>query len=67
LNGSGYEKLVFEYTVPGILCRNAGCILIPLTVEFRYPDEYVEPEQEEYKEAFSAAKLLPAHIVTTIF
>ena len=56
------------------LCRNAGRILTPLAVEFRYPGEYVEPEQEEYEEAFSASveilkfiiKLLPAHVVTGI-
>lgn len=35
--------------------REAGHILTPLAVEFRYPGEYIEPEQEEYKDAFVAA------------
>lgn len=38
-----------------INCREAGRILTPLAVEFRYPGEYIEPEQEEYLEAYSAA------------
>lgn len=36
-------------------CRDAGRILTPLAVEFRYPGEFIEPEPEEYGEAFAAA------------
>lgn len=31
-------------------------ILTPLAVEFRYPGDYLEPEPEEFREAFEAAK-----------
>ena len=33
----------------------AGRILTPLAVEFRYPGDYVEPEADEYREAFESA------------
>jgi HEPN domain-containing protein len=38
-----------------VKCREAGRILTPLAVEFRYPGEYIEPERDEYLEAYSAA------------
>lgn len=31
-------------------------ILTPLAVEFRYPGEYLEPEPEEFREAYQAAQ-----------
>ena len=43
--------------------REIGHILTPLAVEFRYPGEFVEPEPEEYKEAFIAATQLYDFIV----
>ena len=39
-----------------LACRQAGRILAPLAVAFRYPGDYIEPELEEYQEAFSAAQ-----------
>lgn len=36
-------------------CVEAARILTPLAVEFRYPGDYVEPEADEYKEAYDAA------------
>jgi len=55
--------------------REAGQILTPLAVEFRYPGEYIEPEPEEYKEAFVSAtqiynfiiKCLPEKISSSEF
>ena len=37
-------------------CIDAARILTPLAVEFRYPGEFVEPEADEYREAFEAAE-----------
>lgn len=34
----------------------AARILTPLAVEFRYPGDYVEPEVDEYNEAFATAE-----------
>lgn len=45
------ERIEPEFCV----CRGAGRILTPLAVEFRYPGEYIEPEHEEYLEAYLAA------------
>ncbi|MDT8444224.1 MAG: HEPN domain-containing protein [Desulfuromonadales bacterium] len=36
-------------------CRDEGRILTPLAVEFRYPGEYIEPEREEFEEAYLSA------------
>lgn len=36
-------------------CRDLGRVLTPLAVEFRYPGEFIEPEPDEYSEAFAAA------------
>lgn len=36
----------------------AARILTPLAVEYRYPGDFVEPEADEYKEAFEAANTL---------
>lgn len=38
-----------------IVCIEAARILTPLAVEFRYPGDYVEPEVDEYRDAFEAA------------
>lgn len=38
-----------------IVCIEAARILTPLAVEFRYPGDYVEPETDEYREAFESA------------
>lgn len=37
-------------------CIEAARILTPLAVEFRYPGDYVEPDADEYREAFEAAE-----------
>lgn len=39
-------------------CIVAARILTPLAVEFRYPGDFVEPEEDEYREAFEAAEKL---------
>lgn len=36
----------------------AARLLTPLAVEFRYPGDSVEPEPEEFQEAYAAAKTL---------
>lgn len=36
-------------------CVEAARILTPLAVEFRYPGDYVEPDADEYREAYEAA------------
>ena len=36
----------------------AARLLTPLAVEFRYPGDYVEPELDEYHEAYAAAQAL---------
>lgn len=36
-------------------CRDLGRVLTPLAVEFRYPGEFIEPDSDEYREAFAAA------------
>lgn len=33
-------------------------ILTPLAVEFRYPGDFIEPEPEEFREAYDAASVL---------
>lgn len=37
------------------VCVEAARILTPLAVEFRYPGDYVEPDADEYREAYEAA------------
>ncbi len=37
------------------VCIEAARILTPLAVEFRYPGDYVEPDADEYREAFDAS------------
>lgn len=47
--------------------------MTPLAVEFRYPGDFVEPEADEYREAFEAAEKiflmvlqkLPPNVYTT--
>jgi HEPN domain-containing protein len=38
------------------VCIFAARVLTPLAVEFRYPGDLVEPEADEYREAFEAAE-----------
>lgn len=38
-------------------------LLTPLAVEFRYPGDFVEPEQEEFQEAYTAAQSLYAFVI----
>lgn len=44
-------------------CREAGRVLTPLAVEFRYPGDYIEPELDEYREAFAAAERIFAFVL----
>ncbi|HEU0264691.1 MAG TPA: HEPN domain-containing protein, partial [Geobacterales bacterium] len=44
-------------------CVEAARLLTPLAVEYRYPGDYVEPEPEEYREAFHAAQTIFDFIV----
>ncbi len=37
------------------VCLEAASILAPFAVEFRYLDDDVEPEADEYRDAFEAA------------
>jgi len=37
-------------------CIDAARVLTPLAVEFRYPGDFIEPEADEYREAFEAAE-----------
>jgi HEPN domain-containing protein len=37
-------------------CIDAARILTPLAVEFRYPGDFVEPEEDEYREDLSLLK-----------
>lgn len=39
-------------------CYETARLLTPLAVEFRYPGDYVEPEPEEFQEAYDAARAL---------
>jgi len=39
------------------MSKRRGC-LTPLAVEYRYPGLFVEPESEEFREAFAAARAL---------
>jgi HEPN domain-containing protein len=41
-----------------LVCIEAARILTPLAVEFRYPGEYVEPEIDEYREAYEASQTI---------
>jgi len=43
--------------------REAGRILTPLAVVFRYPGEYLEPEADEFQEAFCAAREIFEHVL----
>ena len=38
-------------------------LLTPLAVEYRYPGDYIEPEPEEYQEAYSAAQAMYVFIL----
>lgn len=44
-------------------CLDAAPVLTPLAVEFRYPGDYLEPEPEEFKEAFAVAEQVYAFVV----
>lgn len=44
-------------------CLDAARVLTPLAVEFRYPGEFLEPEPEEFREAFSSAEEVYAFVV----
>lgn len=54
--------------------RQTGRILTPLAVVFRYPGEYLEPEADEFQEAYCAAqeiftfviRLLPADLTKDV-
>lgn len=41
----------------------AAELLTPLATEFRYPGEALEPEMDEFKEAFAAADLLVSFVL----
>jgi HEPN domain-containing protein len=38
------------------VCVEAARLLTPLAVEYRYPGDYIEPEPEEFQEAFDTAQ-----------
>jgi HEPN domain-containing protein len=38
-------------------------LLTPLAVEFRYPGDYIEPEPEEFQEAYTAAQAFYAFVL----
>lgn len=40
------------------VCVEAARLLTPLAVEYRYPGDYIEPEPEEFREAFDAAQAI---------
>lgn len=40
------------------ICTEAARLLTPLAVEYRYPGDYIEPEPEEFREAFDAARAI---------
>lgn len=44
-------------------CIEAARLLTPLAVEYRYPGDYVEPEPEEFQEAYTAAQFLYAFVL----
>lgn len=44
----------------------AARLLTPLAVEFRYPGDYVEPEQEEFQEAYESAQALYSFVVARL-
>ena len=39
-------------------CRNATRVLNPLATAYRYPGEFVEPDADEYREAYEAAAMV---------
>jgi len=41
-------------------------LLTPLAVEFRYPGDFVEPEPEEFQEAYFAAQSLYAFVLAKL-
>jgi HEPN domain-containing protein len=44
----------------------AARLLTPLAVEFRYPGDYVEPELEEFQEAYESAQTLYSFVVAKL-
>jgi HEPN domain-containing protein len=47
-------------------CVESARLLTPLAVEYRYPGDYVEPEFEEYQEAYDAARALYAFVLARL-
>lgn len=47
-------------------CIEAARLLTPLAVEYRYPGDYVEPEQDEYLEAFESATLVYSFVLARL-
>ena len=45
---------------------DAARLLTPLAVEFRYPGDYIEPEFEEFQEAYEAAQALYSFILARL-
>lgn len=44
----------------------AARLLTPLAVEFRYPGDYVEPELEEFQEAYKSANTLYSFVLARL-
>lgn len=47
-------------------CFEAARLLTPLAVEYRYPGDFVEPEPQEFQEAYSAARNLYFFVITRL-
>jgi HEPN domain-containing protein len=44
-------------------CRNATRVLNPLATAYRYPGELIEPDADEYREAYEAAAMVFEFVV----
>jgi HEPN domain-containing protein len=47
-------------------CIEAARLLTPLAIEFRYPGDFIEPELEEFQEAYFAAQTMYAFILARL-
>jgi len=47
-------------------CVEAARLLTPLAVEYRYPGDFIEPEPEEFQEAYESAQALYSFVLTRL-
>lgn len=47
-------------------CVEAARLLTPLAVEYRYPGDFIEPEPEEFREAYESAQALYSFVLARL-